>query len=214
LNNNGIKALSKLHNGTTARTFLGWVDDNHVKVLRIPKPDHLRPDSFNVTRLNTPIMAQPYDKYWVANHVIEILPFVPVLPNIGLNAVDSLPGHSNIHFGTYVFAGNNGDGVTFRAEEHFGLDRDILTYAALLRVVGYKLEAPRDIGITANGSPIFVDPGTLDMMTPYMQDIAFKKLCNGFKELEVDDLFSWEQSDTSKALHRQSKRDGFQPHIR
>lgn len=192
---NGIKALSKFHNGTTAKTFLGWIDDNTVTVLRIPAPSALRPDSFDVRRLNTPLMAQPIDTYRVGNNTVELLPFVHVLPNIGLNAVDSLPGHTTIEFGKLVFAGPGAEKIGFDAHEEFGLDREMITFTALARVAGYKMEMPRDLAVMPNGSPLFVDPGTFGTMTPHMQELAFAKLNGALKELDLDGLFYWQQAE-------------------
>lgn len=195
LKNNGIKALSKFHNGTTARTFLGWISDNKVVVVRIPSPSIMRPDSFDVNRLGTPLMVQPIDTYQVGDNTIEILPFVPVLPNIGLNALDSMPGHTTIQFDQFVYAGNDADKVTFDAHKQFGLDREMFTFTALARVAGYKMQAPRDIGVSSNGSPLFVDPGTFEMIAPSMQNLAFEKLNGALKELDLEELFHWEQTD-------------------
>ena len=191
LSENDVKALSVFRHGSSAQTLIGWKADDDAVVIRVPKTQ----DAMRHLRTDTPIVVQPLDTLKMSPDSavnIEILPFMPVLPNRGILMRDDIPGHSTARFGEFVVVGTDG----YRQEVAMPyFDNCMASLTAVLHTVGYEIEAPRDIALFPDGTPVFVDPETISITDSHFPpERPYNLLLSYMNEYVGRNLFNWLQT--------------------
>ncbi|MCC6597487.1 MAG: hypothetical protein IT559_01705 [Alphaproteobacteria bacterium] len=189
LSQNGIETVSEFSSGTSANVWLGKKSSGDLAVIRIPQKNA---GGDQLSRLDTPIVEQPFarmgmDGVRTGAGDIEILAYRPVLPDRGIIVIDhSVPGHNlSMH---EEFAIMSADGSRHEMPMT-NYESALVTFAAVLKMVGYEIQAARDIAVSPQGAPVFVDPGTIRQGKRSLER-SYRDL-KGY--MENSHLFTWEK---------------------
>lgn len=182
-----IRDVALFQRGSSAKVWLAQNDSDELFAIRIP---YRRAGQ---ARINTPLVVQPLatmemNRSDPAAGKIEILPYRPVLPHRGFGALDpKKPGHDHAIHGEFAVVSQNG----FRHETDMpdyeaGLEALVTT----LRLAGFKIQAARDIAVSPEGWPVFVDPDTLQPGRVTVEE-AYENL---MRYMQESNLLLWDES--------------------
>lgn len=183
---NQIKDIALFQRDSSARVWLGRSHSDELLAIRIPSAKAAE------SRINAPFVVQPLATMPMNSSdpdagKIEILPYRPVVPHRGFIAIDrERPGHDYAMHGEFAIVSSGG----FRQETDMpAYEAGLEALVTTLRLSGFKIAAARDIAVSPEGWPVFVDPDTVQPGSVPVEE-ASDRLIHFMRE---SNLHLWDQ---------------------